>query len=75
MLLKMDNNSTQMIIEVPRFSPKLKHITIRELFISHAVSEGLIKLEHVCSKGNIADVFTKVLKGEHFSELKSAMVC
>ena len=72
--LNMDNESTQMLIEVPRYSSKLRHITIRELFITKAVEDGRVQLNHVGSKQNVADTLTKSLKGEHYVELKKTMV-
>ena len=63
-LLHMDNISTKAICEGNKQSSKLKHVIIRDQFVTQAVQRQDIKLEYVESTHNHADVLTKVKTGK-----------
>ena len=58
--------------ENPVFHDKLKHIEIKFHYIRDMVQRGVVKLQYMASKEEIADVFTKPLvrvKFEYFREI------
>ena len=57
--------------ENPLFHDKLKHIEIKYHYIRDMVQRGVVKLQHVATDEQIADVLTKPLarvKFEYFKE-------
>ena len=62
-ILKCDNLSTISLAKKTGYSPKTKHIEIREHYIRERVERGEIKLEYVRTEDNVADIFTKGLGG------------
>ena len=55
----------------PVFHDKSKHIEIKYYYIKDMVQKGLVKLQHVVTDEQIADVLTKPLarvKFEYFRE-------
>ena len=55
------------------FHPRSKHIDIRYHASREAVNSGIIKLNYIQSKQNIADLFTKILPLPTFTVLSEAM--
>jgi hypothetical protein len=47
----------------------LKHLLLREHYVLWAAQEQLIKLQHVSTKDQIADIFTKPLSPQQHHEL------
>ena len=73
-MLLIDNMSTQQVIERPKYSARLKHIVLREEFITERVEKGEIVLQHVSGVTNLADAMTKPLSGPRHSQFASQMV-
>eukprot|EP00475_Leptophrys_vorax_P042791 TRINITY_DN80652_c0_g1_i1.p1 TRINITY_DN80652_c0_g1~~TRINITY_DN80652_c0_g1_i1.p1 ORF type:complete len:171 (+),score=23.88 TRINITY_DN80652_c0_g1_i1:255-767(+) len=49
-LMKLDNESTQKVLENGSMSARLKHVEVRKLFLVQKVKDGELNLEHVASK-------------------------
>ena len=64
-----DNTSAISISKNPVMHSKTKHIPIKYNFVREQVAEKNIKLEYVCTKEKIADIFTKPLPHEAFEYL------
>jgi hypothetical protein len=56
-----------------RLSRRLKHMDIRYHFIQQQIERGLIKIEHIASADNPADIFTKPLQGNLFCKHRAAL--
>lgn len=65
-VLLVDNLSTIKLIRNPEFHRRTKHIEVRFHFVREKVISGEIQLEHVPSKRQLADMFTKSLPAPAF---------
>ena len=68
-----DNTSAISISKNPVMHSKTKHIPIKYHFVREQVAEKNIKLEYVCTKEQIADIFTKPLPREAFEYLRQKL--
>lgn len=59
--LRVDNNSAIALAESTEGHSRAKHIDIQHHYICKRVQEGDIKIRHIPSTKNIADIFTKPL--------------
>ena len=55
-------------------STRTNHVDIRYRFVQEFVFDGFLKINFVRSKGNDADIFTKNLGGDSFSDHSRKMV-
>ena len=72
-----DNRSTMKIAENATALKRSKHIDIRHHFFREHIDNGLIKLVHVTTEGQLADVMTKMLgrvKFEKFHDILTSAV-
>ena len=74
MTIYIDNVSTKTLIEDPRFSPAMRHVAIRRLFVVEKTEAGLITLKYVPSELNCADIFTKPLSGQLFVNILQSLL-
>ncbi|TQE11048.1 hypothetical protein C1H46_003308 [Malus baccata] len=65
-----DNQSAIKLASNPIFHARTKHIEIEHHFIREKVLDGTVKNEHVSSKENVADIFTKALSRGPFEALR-----
>jgi hypothetical protein len=65
-----DNTSAIQIFKNLVFHSRTKHIEIRHHFIRDHVEKGDIKLVHIDTKNQIADIFTKPLPTQQHNELR-----
>ena len=68
-----DNNGAICLSNDPSFHARAKHIHVRHHYIRELVQMNTIKLKYVCSKDNIADIFTKPLELQPFTKLRNLL--
>jgi hypothetical protein len=61
--LKVDNEGCRMLLDSDTNSKRAKHIDIRVYFIRDWVRKSVLRLIHVPTDYNFADLFTKILPG------------
>ena len=61
-----DNQGAIHLADNPMRSTRTKHIDVRHYFVRKLVSDGEIKVIHVTSEEQHADVMTKALRHEEF---------
>jgi hypothetical protein len=66
----IDNQSAIALSKNPVFHERTKHIDTRFHFIRECVTEGKIKVEHIGTEGQLADILTKALGRVKFIELR-----
>jgi hypothetical protein len=54
-------------------SKRLKHVDVRYNYVKELVNEGKIKVEHIRTEDQIADVLTKCLSGNQFYKLRELL--
>ena len=77
MTLYCDNLSAINISKNPVQHSRTKHIDIRHHFIRDLVEHSIVTLEHMPTKNQLADLFTKPLDKERFKTLRMSigMIC
>jgi hypothetical protein len=71
--LYCDNMSAINISKNPVQHSKTKHIDIRHHFIRDLVENKIVTLEHVGTKEQVADIFTKALDAVQFEKLRGKL--
>ena len=71
--LYCDNLNTINISKNPIQHSRTKHIDLKHYLIRDLVEEKTIKLEHVATKLQLADIFTKALDANQFENLRGKM--
>jgi len=71
--LFMDNKSTINLAKHPAAHGRSKHIETQFHFLRDQVNKGKLILEYCKTKLQVADIFTKTLKGEKFINLKDML--
>jgi hypothetical protein len=69
-LLKMDSQSAIALSKNPVFHDRSKHIDVRYHFIRDCVGDGRMRIEHVQTEEQLADILTKPLARDRFCELR-----
>jgi hypothetical protein len=65
-----DNMSCIKVAESPKFTPRTKHIAIKYHHFRKHVADGTISINHIDTKQQIADIFTKPLDETLFNRLR-----
>jgi hypothetical protein len=71
--LLCDNESTIKLANNPISHSRTKHIDIRHHFLRDHEAKGDIKIRHVSTKKQLADIFTKPLDESRFCALRSEL--
>ncbi|UYV61655.1 hypothetical protein LAZ67_1005777 [Cordylochernes scorpioides] len=71
--LYIDNQAAIKLVENPVFHKRTKHIDVRYHFIRSKHEEGELKVHHVCSSEQLADIMTKPLPGNKFHYLRGLL--
>ena len=72
-LLLTDNNVALVLSKDPCFHSRAKHINTKWHYICECVDNGDIRIAHVPSKDNVADILTKPLPGPSFIRLRGLL--
>ncbi len=72
--LNNDNHCTTALTHNPQFHGQSKHIDIHHHFIQELIKQGNIKVTHIQSLDNLADVFTKPLPEVLFKKFASTTI-
>lgn len=73
MILFCDNLSAINISKNPVQHSRIKHINIRHHFIRELIEDKVISIEHIRTKRQLADIFTKVMDANQFGAFKSSI--
>ena len=73
-VLKIDNRSAEIIANGQSTGAGVKHIDIRYHHVKQLIKEGKLRVEHVASADNIADIFTKPLGRVLFCKHRDSLV-
>ena len=65
-----DNTSCIMMSESDKFTPRTKHITLKYHWFKEYAKNGLFNIEHINTKEQLADIFTKPLDEATFKRLR-----
>ena len=68
-LMKGDNMAAIMLSRNPMFHKRTKHIMVKIAYLQEMVKTSVSIWEHIGTKENIADMFTKALNKSKFSDL------
>ena len=68
-----DNTACISITESENFTPRTKHITLKYHWFKQYVRNGLFKIEHISTLGQLADLLTKPLNETSFRRLRKAI--
>jgi hypothetical protein len=71
--LCVDNQGAIFLASNPTHDHRTKHIDIRYHFIREKIEDGIVKLYHIPTEDQIADILTKSLSVEKFSKFISSL--
>uniref|UniRef100_A0A453EDK9 Reverse transcriptase Ty1/copia-type domain-containing protein n=1 Tax=Aegilops tauschii subsp. strangulata TaxID=200361 RepID=A0A453EDK9_AEGTS len=69
-VLYVDNKSTIALCKNPVHHDRSKHIDIRYHYIRDCVEEGKIEVNYICTDDQLADILTKSLGRQKFTEMR-----
>lgn len=72
-VLYEDNRSAICIANNPENNKRLKHIDIKFFFIKEKIDKGVIKIVHVKTEDQVADMFTKPLSWVKFDKFRLSL--
>ena len=74
LIIKEDNQACIQFTKNPGDHMRTKHIDVRACFVRQWVEHGELVLEHVDTKEQLADIFTKALDVNQFKFLRDHLV-
>ena len=69
-IMEVDNEAARIFSEGNGGRTKMKHIDCRQEFVKTLRDKKVVKCVHLDTKYNLADLFTKILPGQRFIELR-----
>ena len=69
-----DNKGCVELVKTPKMRPRTCHIAINYHHFHKHIHKGLIKVEWIDTKNQLADIFTKPLAGELFKDLRKKLL-
>ena len=72
--LMMDNRSAIDVAYNPEHAGRLKHVDRRHFYIRELVEEHKIRVPFMATVDNLADFFTKPLKGKDFFHMRDVIM-
>ena len=73
MLLYNDNKATISIAHNPIHHDRTKHVEVDRHFINEKIEGGMLNVEYVPTREQVADILTKGLPRQNFDELTSKL--
>lgn len=73
LLLLVDNASAIKLVKNPTFHKRSKHIDVRAHFVRERVQNGELKIEHIPSEEQVADILTKPIPRIQFQRLREKL--
>ena len=73
-VVKVDNIGAIFMCENVTATARSRHIDARYHYIREYIEDGIIKIQFVCTKENLADVYTKNTKSEEYNSVHDYMV-
>ena len=73
-ILKVDNTTAEAFMKNSVTRSKLKHIDVRQDWVHTLRDKNIVKPEHVDTKLNLADMFTKILPPQDFIRLRDMIM-
>lgn len=70
----MDNQSAIQLAKNPVYHKRTKHIDVHYHFVREKVEDKSITVKYVPSEYQLADIFTKALPRERFSDLRKELL-
>jgi hypothetical protein len=74
MLLEMDNKTAEVFTNNTAFKTRLKHIDVRQHWVQVLRDKDIIKPQHLDTKLNTADLFTKIHDASDFIRLRDMIM-
>ena len=68
-----DNNAAINLSEDPSLHQHVKHIDIKYHFLREHINMGEITLKYINTNNNLANIFTKAIEHQHFSQLRKLL--
>ena len=72
--LQMDNSTAEVFVNDTAYKTKLKHIDVRQKWVQTLRDKNILRPVHVDTKDNAADLFTKILGKQDFTQLRSMIM-
>lgn len=72
--LQMDNAAAQIFAEGSAYKTRLKHIDCRQEWVKTLRDRSIMIPQHVDTKNNLADLFTKILTAPDFERLRDRIM-
>lgn len=69
-VLFMDNTAAELLVTNPIHHERTKHVDTKFHYVRERFEKGDIKIRHVGTKDQLADIFTKVLPPNKFEDLR-----
>jgi hypothetical protein len=71
--LKIDNQSSIQLSRNPVFHDHTKHIDTKFHFIRQCVEEATLRMKHIDTENQLADILTKLLGRDRFVKLRTRL--
>ena len=68
-----DNNGALQLAKEPKYRPRTKHIALKYHHFRQYVKQGLVDIQPIDTKVQIADIFTKPLEPGQFTFLRKKL--
>ena len=68
-----DNNGALQLAKEPKYRPRTKHIALKYHHFRQYVKQGLVDIQPIDTKVQVADIFTKPLEPKQFEFLRNKL--
>lgn len=72
-LLLVDNASAMKLAKNSNFYKRSKHIDVHTHFVREQIQNGELRIEHVPSENQVADILTKLIPRVQFQRLRDKL--